>query len=92
MIDIPFVFATIGYLVLLGSGIPQIYRNLKDKYTGNQRLSLYLFVGIGSVLLLPSTWVSGRLDLFFGTMGNATEMAILTATVLKYRHGKPPVT
>ncbi len=90
MIDLSLFLAAIGFSLLIGSSIPQLYSNFKTRFTGNQRILFYTMLVTGTTFLFPSIYLSGRIDLFWGTIANILSEAALLISVLLFRHNKSP--
>lgn len=90
MVDLAIVLSTLGFGLIIGSALPQLYKNFKQRYVGNQMLVFYLTLLVGTAMLFPSIIVSGRAELFFGTIANVTTISLLVLSVLLFRKNKEP--
>ncbi len=90
MIDLTILLSTIGFALIVGSATPQLVKNFRQRYVGNQMLIFYLMLLIGTAMLFPSVIASGRIDLFVGTVANVITITMLVLSVLLYRKNKQP--
>ncbi len=92
MIDIAVVLSTIGFGLIIGSAFPQLIKNFRQRYVGNQMFIFYFILLVGTALLFPSVIASGRTELFFGTIANVITITLLVLSVLLFRKNKHPRT